>query len=99
MPAFLDIAHRYVAQGLNVVLIDDREKPATVQRFIKKFNIDFPVAIDEDGSIFTMFGLNSIPSSLFYNAKGVLTCLVPDSLDQKQIDNEASAAVGGWMPH
>jgi hypothetical protein len=46
-----------------------------------------------------MFGLNSIPSSLFYNAKGVLTCLVPDSLDQKQIDNEASAAVGGWMPH
>jgi hypothetical protein len=46
----------------------------------------------------TMFALHAIPSSLYYNAKGVLTCLVQDAMEPKEIDNEASAAVGGWMP-
>jgi thiol-disulfide isomerase/thioredoxin len=99
MPEFLRIARQYSREGLNVVLIDDRENPKAVQRFIDKFGIDFPVAIDSDGSVFQLFAFHAIPSSAFYNAKGVLTCLVQDSLEPKEIDNETSAAVGGWMPH
>jgi thiol-disulfide isomerase/thioredoxin len=98
MPEFLSVAHRYRSAGLNVVLVDDEEQPKTVQRFVNKFGIDFPVAIDTDGSVFKMFAFHAIPSSAFYNAKGVLTCLVQDSLEPKEIDNETSAAVGGWMP-
>ena len=99
MPAFVEIAHRYEAQGFQPVLIDLREKPAVVEKFTKQFGIDFPIGID-DGTVFeTMMGLHAIPSSAFYNAKGVLTCLVQDGLSKKEIDNEASAAVEGWMPH
>lgn len=98
MPEFLRIARQYSHEGLNVVLIDLNERPKAVQRFIDKFGIDFPVAIDTDGSVFKMFAFHAIPSSVFYNANGVLTCLVQDSLEPKEIDNEASAAVGGWMP-
>jgi len=73
MPEFLRIARQYSHEGLNVVLIDDNEQPKAVQRFIDKFGIDFPVAIDTDGSVFKMFGFHAIPSSAFYNADGVLT--------------------------
>ncbi len=51
MPEFLRVAHRYSREGFDVVLIDDGEPPKTVQRFIDKFGIDFPVAIDSDFGI------------------------------------------------
>ena len=98
MPEFLRVAHRYSKEGFNVVLIDSGEEPKTVQRFIDRFGIDFPVGIDTDHSISKLFAIHEIPASVFYNAHGVLTCLVEDTLDKKDIDNEASAAVGGWMP-
>lgn len=99
MPEFVRVVHQYRDQGLKPVLIDVGEKPPAIEAFKKKYGIDFPVAIDTDGSIFEkMFGLRAIPTAAFYNAKGILTCLSIDSLTPKQIDNEASAAVAGWMP-
>lgn len=98
MPEFLKVAHLYEKRGLKTILVDSRESPDSVRRFIKKFGIDFPVEIDTDGSVMDLFGLHAIPSTAFYNDRGVLTCLVQGSLEPYQIDNEASAAAGGWMP-
>jgi len=98
MPALLDVARRYESQGVRTVLVNDEEPPAPIRAFSKKFGIDLPIAMDANGTTFKLFGLRGIPSTLFFNANGVLTCYVTDSLAPKQLDNEASAAAGGWMP-
>ncbi len=98
LPAFVDVAHHYEAQGFQAILVDDDEPVANVRRFMRLLKIDFPVAIDTDGSVAKMFGVLDIPASAFYNAQGVLTCYAQEGLYPKQIDNEVSAAVGGWMP-
>jgi len=83
---------------VRTVLVNDEEPPAPIRAFSKKFGIDLPIAMDANGTTFKLFGLRGIPSTLFFNANGVLTCYVTDSLAPKQLDNEASAAAGGWMP-
>ena len=89
MPDLLDMAHRYAKQGLRTVLVDDREPPEKVRTFAQKFSIDLPIGLDPDGTVFHLFALHYIPATLFYNSKGVLTCITAD---------EASAATSDWMP-
>lgn len=99
MPDVLRLAHAYRERGLRVELIDVREKTAAVQAFVKRYGIDVPVALDADGTTFKHFlGLQAIPTAAFYTAKGILTCMETQELTWKELDNEASAALNGWMP-
>ncbi len=98
MPDVLRLSKAYKARGLRVILVDLEEKPDRVRKFVQRFSVDLPVAMDNDGQAAKIFGVREIPAAAFYNAKGVLTCLTTDNLSYRQLDNEASAAISGWMP-
>jgi len=47
-------------QGLIVLGVDYKEKPDTVRAFVKKMNISYPVALDEEGKIFNLFARGGV---------------------------------------
>lgn len=99
MPDVLRLSQAYQDKGLRVVLVDVGEKQDRAKAFEDKFHITLPIVIDEKSQVFDkVYGSYGIPTSVFYNAKGVLTCIAVQGLEWYQLDNEASAAVGGWMP-
>jgi thiol-disulfide isomerase/thioredoxin len=98
LPSLLEVAHRYAPQGLTTILVDLKEKPDKVRAFATANGIDVPVLIDADGSVSRIYGLHGIPSDVFYNDQGVMTCLNSGFLLPKDLDNEASSATGGWTP-
>lgn len=79
MPFIVDAAQKYAAKGLKVVGIDAEESDNAVRAYRKKYNIQFPIAMDERGGFTAALengnrGAWKIPVSLFITPDGYLYC-------------------------
>ena len=58
--------------GLTVVAIDQREDPAIVRSYVKRFGVTFAVGIDDSQQLGTDLHLIGLPSSFFVDGNGVI---------------------------
>lgn len=58
------------AKGMLLLGIDAEEKPATVDSFLKKLGLTFPVGIDESGDILRAYDVTSFPTTIVIGADG-----------------------------
>ena len=58
--------------GLTVVAIDQREDPAIVRSYVKRFGVTFAVGIDDSQQLGTDLHLIGLPSSFFVDRDGVI---------------------------
>lgn len=94
MSALLEIESKYRSQGLTVVGIDVEELAEKARAFRNRHKIPYPIALDEDGDLFRhYFAASMLPTSLFYDRKRYLTCMVRGSLTYKQMENEVVVAL------
>lgn len=72
IPGFIEIAKTYAKDKVAVIgLAADQGGSATVQPFVNKNNINYPVyCIDEDG--LKKFGIEAFPTTFIYNRSGKL---------------------------
>jgi len=71
MPA-LEQLSRERAGTLTVLAIDQREDPAVVKAYVKRFGVTFPVGIDDGQRLATQMHLIGLPSSFFIDRAGVI---------------------------
>jgi thiol-disulfide isomerase/thioredoxin len=82
MPALVETADAYADRGLRVVSIDAWESDNDVRAFRKKYGVDFPIAMDERGSLIYAMEVNfrgsphdiEFPVTLFIDPNGFLYC-------------------------
>jgi thiol-disulfide isomerase/thioredoxin len=81
MPALVEAANKYAGQGLRVISIDAEEPDDKVRDFRKKYNVTFPIAMDERGGFTHALEVpmnsesqESIPVTLFIDPQGYLYC-------------------------
>jgi peroxiredoxin len=74
MPAIEKMYREYKDRGLVVLAVDMtyQGNPADVVPFIQKYNLTFPVLLDETGAVGTAYQLRSLPSSYFIDRLGVI---------------------------
>ena len=70
MPALERLSKEQV--GLTVVAIDQREDPAIVRSYLKRFGVTFAVGIDDSQQLGTDLHLIGLPSSFFVDRDGVI---------------------------
>lgn len=58
--------------GLTVIAIDQREDPAVVRSYVKRFGVTFAVGIDDRQQLGTDLHLIGLPSSFFVDGSGVI---------------------------
>ncbi|HTV74978.1 MAG TPA: TlpA disulfide reductase family protein [Candidatus Acidoferrales bacterium] len=88
------LAAHYAPHGLVTVGIDYKEPPAPVRAFRDRHKITFPIALDSMGSVFAGLGLSALPTHLFFDRAGRITCVAADDISFKAMDNEISVALG-----
>lgn len=71
MPA-LEKLSKEQAGRLVVVAIDQREDPAVVESYVKRFGVTFAVGIDETQTLGTDLHLIGLPSSFFVDRNGII---------------------------
>lgn len=65
MPSIERLYQRYKGQGLDIIAVDLDDKPdAVVPKMIKKLGISFPIYVDLDQSLATLFGIEGIPLTM-----------------------------------
>jgi len=80
MPYFVEAANDYGAAGLSIVGIDAQESDDTVRAFRKKYDIPYPIAMDQRGGFVRVLevglssGQVSYPVSFFIDPNGYLYC-------------------------
>jgi thiol-disulfide isomerase/thioredoxin len=74
MPAIEKMYQEYKDQGFVVLAADMtyQDDPANVAPFIKKYNLTFPILLEETGDVGAAYQLRSLPSSYFINRAGII---------------------------
>jgi thiol-disulfide isomerase/thioredoxin len=94
MPDLVFLASKYRGSGLSVLGIDVQEGPDKVKPFRSEFKIDYPIVLDADGKVFGTYSTGHLPTHLFYNKHGVLTCAGMEGFSRDDMENEIRVALG-----
>lgn len=70
MPSIQVLHKKLAGKAFEVMAISVAEKPATVKTFLKNNPYDFPIYIDEDGSVSAPFAGRGIPTTFLLDKQG-----------------------------
>jgi thiol-disulfide isomerase/thioredoxin len=90
MPA-LERLSKEQSGRLNVVAIDQREDPAVVLAYARRFGVTFPIGIDDDQRLATNLHLVGLPSSFFVDGDGVIRDAVDGEMTYDEMTRKASS--------
>jgi peroxiredoxin len=76
--------------ALVVLLVDINESPEIVKNFSDEFGFTFPVLLDEDGSVSSLYQIFAIPTGLFIDPDGVIRARVIESITPELLDEKLS---------
>lgn len=79
--------------GLTVLLIDSREDAGTVQAFVDRHGLTFPIALDGSGAVARRYHIYAIPSVFFVDANGIIQTRLIELFSAEQLD-QSLASVG-----
>ena len=70
MPSMETLYQRFKNQGLEILAVDLGESARTVRQFIQDHNYTFPVMLDSNSRIGSLYGIQSIPTSFIIDREG-----------------------------
>jgi peroxiredoxin len=72
MAAIEPVYQQYHDQGLEILAINVRQDRDTAERFIKKLNISYQVALDKEGAVARDYQVLGLPTTYFIDRTGKL---------------------------
>lgn len=83
-PALEQLRQATAGQPVDIIAIDQQEDAATVNAFIQRQGLTFPVYIDEESITQSAFGVRYIPVAYIIDGSGIVLAHVigPQSLDE-----------------
>ena len=84
--------HKEMGGQIQIFGIDLQESPSLVKEFIQKQGVTWTFLLDTTGGVGSAYAVSAIPTSIFINAKGVITARHVGTLsfdDMKRLAQEA----------
>jgi cytochrome c biogenesis protein CcmG, thiol:disulfide interchange protein DsbE len=74
MPAIEKLYREYQGRGLTVLGVNAtvQDNPLDIVPFVQKYELTFPILLDETGEVARKYDLRSLPSSYFINRDGTI---------------------------
>ena len=85
MPDLESVYGEVKDKGGVVVAVDQREPPDAVRRFVTELHLTFPVGIDADGSLFSLYGVQFLPTSFVVDKNGVVRYMRVGQMEKEAI--------------
>jgi peroxiredoxin len=70
MPSMEKLYTEFKDRDFRMLAVDLREGAKKVRAFKKKFKLNFPILLDSDGSVGSMYGVRSIPTTYLIDREG-----------------------------
>ncbi len=85
MPLLEETAQKYADDGLVVIGINQGDSFAEVEEFAAEQNLTFPLLVDEDESVGSLFKVNGYPTSIFIDKDGMIRAVYLGEIPQAQL--------------
>lgn len=86
MPEFVAAHRRYQDDGLVVVGVNAQETTAQAAEFVRRFDMDFPVALDSRGDVQQLYNVRGLPTTVFIDRAGRIVNRWAGLLDQRTLE-------------
>jgi len=70
MPSMETLHQRFSAQGLEILAVDVGEDALIVQRYIKSGGYTFPILLDSNSKVSSVYGIEAIPTTYIIDREG-----------------------------
>jgi thiol-disulfide isomerase/thioredoxin len=82
------------SDDLAVLGVNFQEGLTNVKPFVEKEGLTFPVLLDEEGRVATMYRTRGLPTSFFLNPDGIITAVHIGPMTANDVDNYVTQARG-----
>lgn len=72
MPLYADVYGQNKDQGLEILAVNVQEQLPAVQQYIAANGLPFPVILDTDGGVATIYRVRGLPTTVFVDASGIV---------------------------
>jgi len=90
IPDIRTVYNKYKEQDFVVLAIDIGETSSAVSRFVKQFDMNFPVLLDSNLAVARQYDCFSIPTSFFLDRRGVIREVRIGTMSQSYIEQVVS---------
>jgi peroxiredoxin len=80
MPSMEVLYQRFKDQGLEILAVNGGEDPVRVRRFIRDNGYTYPIPMDRNRQISTLFGIEAIPTTFIIDRAGMITGMLVGSI-------------------
>jgi len=91
MKAIDAVYRRHRGKGLEVFAVNAGQDRATVEAFIRKLGVTYPVLLDEQSAIAKRYGVVGLPTTYFVDANGVVRGKVIGEADEAVFERHVLA--------
>lgn len=98
LPVIAALAPRLVAQGVDVVLVNQGESPADAQGFLTDQHITLPVWYDRQGLLATAVASRDLPTTVFVDGNGVVRLVYRGPVSPEVLTTMATTLTMGAQP-
>ncbi|PLR84579.1 thiol-disulfide oxidoreductase [Bacillus canaveralius] len=87
MPYINNQYNHFKDDGVQVLAVNVGESKLAVNKFVEKYNLDFPNVIDEDGQVQSAYGINPLPATFLIDAEGTVIKYHTGELTESMVKN------------
>jgi len=80
MPSMETLYRRFNDQGLEILAVDVGEDALTVQRFMRNYGYTFPILLDRDNRVSSIYGIEAIPTTYIIDREGKIISRIIGSI-------------------
>jgi len=92
IPDFIEVYDMYSSRGVEFLGISAEDKNL-LEGFAEDYGINYPVLIDETGSVFQAYGVSAIPQTYIVNRKGEIVFKQTGMMSKSQLSSAIDSAL------
>ncbi|QTM99060.1 thiol-disulfide oxidoreductase ResA [Sediminibacillus dalangtanensis] len=84
---YMENQHQYFKnKGVTVLAVDVGEPKITVEGFVRRKDLSFPILLDENGSVMDAYGVGSLPITFLIDKNGKVVNRIPAGMTEEEIN-------------
>lgn len=72
MPIMDELYSTYKDQGIEIIAVNVNEPELTVKRFVQRYQLSFPIAIDKGMHVSDAYGISPLPTTVLIDEHGMI---------------------------
>ncbi|NEU31045.1 thiol-disulfide oxidoreductase ResA [bacterium LRH843] len=87
MPVMEELYPTYKEQGVEIVAVNVNEPALTVDRFVKRYDLTFPIAIDKGMNVSDAYGISPLPTTVLIDEHGTIVHVHTGGMTEKMVQD------------